>query len=142
MLPPAAGARPLGPYEKLNDGPILTDIPDLPNPSFEDPFLWHDGELFHLLAKDMNGTTCGELDGGIHAFSEDCLHWHVTDPRLSYSRRITWDDGRTVMQGSFERPWLLIENGKPTHLFGSIADGPGGYWKSSHTWIAVLPIRE
>jgi hypothetical protein len=24
--------------------------------------LWHDGEHFHLLAKDMNGTTCGELD--------------------------------------------------------------------------------
>ncbi|HEY0008421.1 MAG TPA: glycoside hydrolase family protein [Tepidisphaeraceae bacterium] len=140
LLGVARAPHPLGPYERLGDGPIISGTSA--DRSFEDPFLWHDGRRFHLLCKDMNGHTCGEPHGGVHATSDDAVQWETAEPKLAYSRRVRQADGTEVMLGSFERPWLLIDDaGRPTHLFGSAADGPGGFWNASRTWIAVVPLE-
>ena len=137
LLGLARAPHPLGPFERVGDGPILSGATDN---NFEDPFLWHDGKQFQLLAKDMSGKTVGERHGGVRATSRDGLNWTVR-PGLAYSRRVMWDQGHSEVLGSFERPWLLIEDGRPTWLYGSAADGPGGFWNGSRTWIHAVRVE-
>jgi hypothetical protein len=51
-------------------------------------------------------------------------------------------DGTVTTMGSFEKPFLLFQEGKPTHLFAATADGPGGFHKASNTWNMVIPIAK
>lgn len=53
---------------------------------------------------------------------------------------VKWDDGTTTVQGCLERPLLLFEHGRPTHLFAATADGPGGFDRARNTWTTVLPL--
>ena len=127
-----------GPYTRLVDGPVF-DWGDAFK-HVEDPFLWHDGELFHAIMKDMTGALCGEAHGGLHMVSEDARAWRTAEVPLAYSRNILWDDGVRRTMGSFERPQLLIQNGVPTHLFAATADGPGGFMAAGSTWNMVVPL--
>ena len=43
--------------------------------------------------------------------------------------------------GLFERPFILIENGEPTHLFAATGIGSSKYWFPDTTWNVVLPIN-
>ena len=127
-----------GPYGRIHDDPVL----QLEGGSFvEDPYLWHNGDRFEMVAKDMTGGLTGEKHAGIHATSPDGLSWRVSDPAKAYSRRVRWDDGSETVQGCVERPQLLIEDGRPTHLFAATADGPGGFRNCSRSWNMVVPIR-
>lgn len=128
-----------GPYRALSDEPIF--VFDDPEQHLEDPYLWRENGVFNVIMKDMTGGICGEEHAGIHATSPDCLHWTFSTPAKAYSRRVLWDDGETTLQGSFERPQLLIQNGVPTHLFAATADGPGGFWNASKTWNMCVPLR-
>jgi hypothetical protein len=107
----------------------------------EDPYLWWNGERFEAIVKDIGGTVTGESGSGFHAFSADGLAWNLSDPIQAYSRRIRWDDGTETVQGAFERPQLLFENGVPTHLYAATGDGPGGFDHTTRTWTMVIPLR-
>ncbi|WP_347840351.1 hypothetical protein [uncultured Draconibacterium sp.] len=37
-------------------------------------------------------------------------------------------------------PFLLIENGVPTHLFAATGNGPKG-WKFDKTWNMLIPLK-
>lgn len=137
LLGLARAPHPAGPYTRVGTGPILGTAKDN---NFEDPFLWHDGQRFHLLAKDMSGVSTGENHAGLHAVSDDAVSWQVPVPGAAYSRRVRYEDGTQEHLGSFERPWLTFEHGRPTWLFGSAADGPGGFWNATRTWIAAVPV--
>lgn len=107
----------------------------------EDPFLWHNGEGFELIAKDMTGSLCGEYHAGVHALSRDALDWRLAPEKKAWSRRVRWDDGRVDALGSVERPFLLMdESGVPSHLFAAVADGPGGFQEMSASWNACIPL--
>jgi hypothetical protein len=125
------------PYERLCDEPVFDFGP---NEHVEDAYLWHENGQFNILMKDMNGGITGEHHAGLHATSPDAIHWTVGSPCKAYSRKMSWDDGTTTIQGSLERPQLLIENGHPTHLFAATADGPGGFQNASNTWNMVIPL--
>lgn len=127
----------LGPYRVLSEEPVFP-----PEFHIEDPFIRQNGQGYELIAKDMEGTLCGEKHGGIHAVSPDGLHWRLSDAPHSYSRTIHWDDGTMQTMGNLERPFILFQNGKPTHLFAAVADGPGGFSHAAHTWNQVIPIAE
>jgi hypothetical protein len=126
------------PFERLYDDPIFDFGPD---ESIEDPFVWHNGGHFELIAKDLGGGITGEKHAGVHATSSDAVHWTLSDPPKAYSRRVTWDDGATTVQGSLERPQLLFEDGEPRYLFAATADGPGGFRAANNTWNMVIPIK-
>jgi len=128
-----------GPYERLKDDVIFRF--DETNDHVEDAYVWWCGDHFELIMKDMKGGICGEPRAGIHATSTDGVAWRISDPPLAYSLTVTWDDGSTTTQGHLERPQLLIEDGKPTHLFAATADGPGGFDKSTRTWNMVIPLK-
>lgn len=128
------------------DGPyrVMTEEPVFPPEQFhiEDPFIWRMGEGYALIAKDMDGTLGGEKHGGIQAVSRDGIHWELADEPQAYSRTILWDDGTVQTMGSLERPFLLFQDGKPTHLFMAAADGPGGFRNAAHTWNMVIPLEQ
>jgi len=90
--------------------------------------------------KDRYGKICGEEGGGIHAYSKDGIDWHFSKSVKAYSKTIQWDDGTTSHQANFERPFLLFENGKPTHLFAATGDGSAPY-QFERTWNMVIPLK-
>ena len=51
-----------------------------------------------------------------------------------------WNDGTTSHQNHFERPFLLIEDGVPTHLFAATGTGPKA-WNFDKTWNMVIPLK-
>ncbi|MBU7003930.1 MAG: glycoside hydrolase family protein [Theionarchaea archaeon] len=125
------------PFSRLSEEPVLKFGG---GKHVEDPFVWRTGDLFEMVAKDLNGKLTGENHAGIHATSLDGIDWKLSEPPKAYSRRVMWNDGSTTVQGSLERPQLLIEDGRPTHLFMATADGPGGFRSATRTWNMVIPL--
>jgi len=105
----------LGPFERVGENnriefsPIDTDV--------EDPYIWNDGEKYHLLAKCMNDSITGESQSGFLASSFDGLSWTLADQPKAYSKTVDLDDGSKVSMQKLERPQVLIQNGRPTHVF-------------------------
>jgi hypothetical protein len=108
----------------------------------EDPYIWWVDDHYEMIAKDQSGTLTGEFHAGVHAVSADGAEWTLSQPPKAYSRTITWDDGTTGDQGSFERPQLLIENGEPVCLYCATADGPGGFVDIEQTWNVATPFKK
>jgi len=107
----------------------------------EDPFVWWNGTQYEVIMKDLTGNITGEWHAGVHGFSNDGLSWEIADSPKAYSRTVTWENGEFSEQGSFERPQLLFnEKGEPTHIFGAVADGPGGFRNATDTWCMVIPL--
>ncbi|MDF2544148.1 MAG: hypothetical protein K0S47_3866 [Herbinix sp.] len=138
----AIADKPDGEYRRLSSEPIFHfDNPDI---HLEDPFLWYDDGLFHLIIKDDYKNNCGGISGkwgsGIYAASKDCVHWEFAENPIVYSRDVLWDDMGKTTQCNLERPNLLFEDGKPTHLFLATGNGNAPY-QFSHTWNMVIPIK-
>ncbi len=125
------------PFERLADEPIELFGQGA---GVEDPYLWWAGDHFEAIMKDMNGSITGEVHAGVHATSRDAQKWQLKPQPKAYSRTIRWDDGSTTVQGSVERPQLLFDGDRPTHLFAATADGPGGFNNASNTWTMVIPL--
>lgn len=127
-----------GPYQQISDTPVFNrDII-----SIEDPFVWKENSLYHMIAKDMRGDVCGQKHGGMHAVSEDGIHWEAIKGELAYSRLILWDDGKQELMGSLERPFLLFENGKPTYAFFGTSNGTQGFIDATDTWTVCIPLKQ
>lgn len=127
-----------GPYERVGDAPIKWS--DDPKISYEDAFIWREDGEYRMIFNDMTGRLTGEDHAGGYATSPDGLSWKIGYTPKAYSRRVRWDDGTETVQGSLERPQLLIQDGRPTHLICATADGPGGFARASRTWSVVIPL--
>lgn len=127
-----------GPYRVVQEEPLFP--PEKIH--LEDPFIWHTGERYEMIAKDMNGNVCGEKYGGVHAFSPDGQHWTMCEGERSYTRNILWDDGVVRTMGNLERPFILFdENGEPTHMFFATSNGTRGFYDATETWNMVIPLK-
>jgi len=124
---------------------LRTDRPLLEDKRFllEDPFVWYDEDGYNMMAKDMNGKLCGEFHGSVYAHSDDGLHWDFRRDSVFASRKILWDDGVVREMGSLERPFILFEDGKPTHAFFATSDGHDnqGFDNCTKTWNMVVPLK-
>ncbi|AHF14817.1 glycoside hydrolase family protein [Niabella soli] len=130
-----------GPYERLSDGPLFDFKSTKDKESdVEDPFVWWNKDHYELIMKDRFGHICGEEGGGIHATSKNGVDWKLSSPVKAYSRTIKWNDGTVTHQANFERPFLLFENGSPTHLFAATGSGPKPY-EVDKTWNMVIPLK-
>lgn len=142
LLGVAEAEHPLGEYKRLSDEPIFRfDTAENKDNDVEDPFVWHNGKHYELIMKDRFGHICDEDGGGIHATSLDGVDWKLSKPVKAYSRTIKWNDGRITLQANFERPFLLVENGIPTHLFAATGTGPSP-WNFEKTWNMVIPLKK
>lgn len=142
LLLGAAGAKQYDAvYERLSDKPVFSfhSKENMDN-DVEDPFVWWSGRQYELIMKDRFGHICGEEGGGIHATSKNGINWKLSSPVKAYSRTVKWNDGTTTHQANFERPFLLFENGKPTHLFAATGSGPRPY-EVDKTWNMVINLK-
>lgn len=131
----ARAKSPEGPCERVFDHPVMTDI------TVEDPFVWHNGECFEMLSKDMTGKLTGEVHAGAHFLSKNGLDWDVRGK--AYSRVVRMADGSLRHLGCLERPQLLIgSDGRPKCLFAAAADGPGGFDRALNTWNLAIPLKD
>jgi hypothetical protein len=125
-----------GPYRPLREEPAFP--PERIH--IEDPFVWKTADGYALIAKDMEGRICGEKYGGVHASSPDGVTWRLSSSALAYSRTVRWDDGTVQTLGNVERPFLLFQDGEPTHLFAAVSDGTQGFADAKNTWNMVIPL--
>ena len=137
MLGVARAPHPLGPYEVVGDEPIFSSTRF---GEVEDPFVWKGPRGYEMIAKDMTGSLVGEKHAGVHAWSADGLDWRLSERRKAWTRTVRWDDGRTETLGQLERPFLLIEQGRPTWLFAAAGDGPGGFANMTETFNVAIPL--
>lgn len=116
---------------------------DSPDITIEDPFVFMIDGHFEMIAKDLNGSACGEFHAGVHLLSPDGITWAVADPPKAYSRTVTQDNRTVETLSSIERPQLLFHDGKPTHLFAAMADGDAEHkWQNmTRTWTGVIPLQ-
>ncbi|WP_269542231.1 glycoside hydrolase family protein [Cerasicoccus fimbriatus] len=126
------------PFTRLSDQPI--QVVGYPDQHIEDPYLWHTGERYEMVCKDMGGEVVGQPQAGIFMHSEDAIHWHLGEPPMSYSRTVDFDDGTQTTFPKRERPQMLIENGKPTHLFNAILEKDAN-GNIADSWNLVCRIR-
>ncbi|MEG0580311.1 MAG: glycoside hydrolase family protein, partial [Niameybacter sp.] len=127
-----------GPYQAISEKAFY----DPKEFYLEDPFIWQNEEgQFSMIAKDMNGNTCGEPRGGVFATSEDGLEWILHKNKLEYSRNILWSDGIVRQMGNLERPFILFEEGQATHMFFATSDGIEGLSDCKNTWNMVIPLK-
>ncbi len=132
---------PRGEYKRLSEEPIFRfETPDNNLIDVEDPYIWWAGDRYEAVVKDRSGKICGEEGGGVHVWSKDGVNWNLFDKLKAYSRYITWDDGTKTHQNHFERPFVLVEDGKPTHLFAAVGNGPKA-WDFENTWNMVVPLK-
>jgi hypothetical protein len=130
-----------GPYKRLSDSPIFRfETEDNQANDVEDPYVWWAGNRYEVIMKDRFGYICGEEGGGIHAWSRNGVKWKLFKNVKAYSRTIKWDDGTVTFQNHFERPFLLIEDGVPTHLFAATGTGLKS-WEFDRTWNMVIPLK-
>ncbi|WP_158843899.1 glycoside hydrolase family protein [Algibacter sp. L1A34] len=108
----------------------------------EDPHLWGDAKGYHMIAKDQRGAITGGHGDGLLAHSTDGIHWVVDDNPRAYTKMVKWNNGKTIKQGQLERPFVLVEDGKPTHIFFATMDGPGGFGNGTKTWNMVIPLKK
>ena len=111
----------LGPYTRMNDGQKI-EIEGAEDVHVEDPYVWREDGLYHMAAKVMSDGLIDEDGAGFYAFSEDGVHWSVPDDPKAYSRTVKFSDGTERTQRKLERPQVLVQNGRPTHIFFATAD--------------------
>ncbi len=140
LLGVSKAQKPHGPYTRLSDQPIFRfETAENQENDVEDPFVWYTNSRFEAIMKDRFGHICGEEGGGIRAWSSDGVKWNLYSQPLAYSKTIRWNNGETTVQNHFERPFLLIEDGVPTHLFAATGKGPKA-WQFEDTWNMVIPL--
>ncbi|QWX85672.1 glycosyl hydrolase family 43 [Cellulophaga sp. HaHaR_3_176] len=108
----------------------------------EDPHLWSDDDGYHMIAKDQRGLITGEKGDGLVAHSNNGIDWIIDENSRAYTKNVKWNNGNTIKQGQLERPFVFVENGKPTHIFFATMDGPGGFGNGTKTWNMVIPLKE
>lgn len=135
MIGLAEAPAPEGPYIVVSKEPVFS-----PGRfgEVEDPFLWRASGGFHLIAKDMTGQICGQAGGGIYGTSRDAIHWELGMP--AYHKTILRNDGTHETYGNLERPFLLFDNQRITHLCAAASNARKSFLDISETWNAVLPV--
>jgi hypothetical protein len=43
--------------------------------------------------------------------------------------------------GQLERPFLLFNEGRPTHLFAATMNGPGGFTNATESYALCIPLK-
>lgn len=123
----ARAARFAGPYELVN-GDILPGI------RLEDPFVYRQGGRYHVILEDNQAQITGHERHGAHLVSDNGVSWrvHETQPR-AYTHAIEWTDGTSTTMDRRERPSLILEDDRPTHLVTAVLhDG--------RSWSVVQPL--
>ncbi|NCI46856.1 glycoside hydrolase family protein [Sediminibacterium soli] len=128
----AIADKPEGPYQKHPDNPLIDFSTRGDNKQLEDAFVWMEKKRFCMIARDMGVFN---HENGILMESKDGLRW--SDPRIAYYAADHYIQqppapAHLKKYGRFERPQLLLRNGKPAYLFTT---SQGGKYMTSSPFI-------
>lgn len=121
-----------GEYRRVSDKPLNMGI------GAEDPFIWQENGVFKALMLDHEKRYSPDKEI-FYAVSDDGLKWRVPLNSIAVSKKITFADGTTKKMNSTERPHVLIENGKPTHVFFATGETIDG---KRYTWNMAIPLKK
>ncbi len=118
-----------GPYRKYKHNPVVDFSANENNAQLEDAFIYHEEGKFKMLARDMGFF---DHEVGLYLESLDGLSW--SEPQIAYFNMKHYREelpapAHLKRYGRLERPQLLFDHGKPTHLF--TASQGGNYMNSS-----------
>jgi lysophospholipase L1-like esterase/predicted GH43/DUF377 family glycosyl hydrolase len=119
-------------YKRVSDKPLNMGV------GAEDPFIWQENGKFKALMLDHERRYSPDKEI-FYAVSDDGLKWHVPRRAIAVSRSVLLADGTTKKMNSTERPHVLIENGKPTHVFFATGETING---KRYTWNMVIPLKK
>ena len=111
----ATAERPEGPFVKVRT-PIFTRDGVLF--AAEDPFIWHDGQRYRAIFKDMGGLFTKKGCSLAHFESKDGFDWQPAKHPFVTTTTILWTDGQPRRLNALERPQLLFDaKGIPIVLY-------------------------
>ena len=120
----------LGPYTRANNGDNEVEIKGLTT-HVEDPYIWFADGYYKMLAKSM------DTRGGFFAYSKDAFHWNLAKEHNAYGKKVMFEGLKKPRhQIKLERPQVLIQDGKPTHVFFATADKD---W--ADVYNLVMPLK-
>ncbi|PWJ58695.1 glycosyl hydrolase family 43 [Dyadobacter jejuensis] len=119
-----------GPYQRYAKNPIVT-FADLKK-QVEDAFIFRYQEKYYMVMRDM-GVLHPHV--GLILESADGLDW--SKPKLGYRMSTAYFQEEKIER--FERPQVLIENGRPTYLFLAVMGGE--YGKSTASVLKIDPNK-
>jgi hypothetical protein len=131
----ASAPSPLGPYVKYKGNPIINMRTQLPGAQTEDAYIWQEDGLYKMILRDMGFYN---HEYGLYLESKDGLTWDKK-PQIGYLNSQVYlpePPNGLDREGRFERPQLLMKDGKPEYLFCAIV---GGRYNTSSG--AVLKIK-
>ena len=124
----AFAEKPEGPYQKYEKNPVISFASI--NSQVEDAYVWYEEGKYHMIMRDMGvyNERCG-----LYLWSENGLDW--SEPMLAYKQSNYYFPDEPILR--FERPQLLMKEGKPSYLFMALM---GGKYNTSSG--AVLKINK
>jgi hypothetical protein len=115
-----------GPYRRYEGNPIVDFSIYGANRQVEDAYIWYEGGMFRMLMRDM-----GFYDHtvGLYFESADGLNWGA--PKIGWFGADHYFEQPPALPGMsrygrFERPQLLMRDGKPAYLFTATQGGAAG----------------
>ena len=128
----AKAQTPIGPYKKYAANPVVDFSVRGNNEQLEDAFVWYADSTFYMIARDM-GFYNHKL--GLIFTSHDGLKW--SEPEIAYygtNHYLKQPPAPKHLKryGRFERPQLLMKNGKPAYLFTT---SQGGKFETSSGFV-------
>jgi lysophospholipase L1-like esterase len=119
-------------YKRVSDKPLNMGV------GAEDPFIWQENGKFKALMLDHERRYSPDKEI-FYAVSDDGLKWHVPRAAIAVSKNVLLADGSTKKMNSTERPHVLLENGKPTHVFFATGETLDG---KRYTWNMAIPLKK
>jgi hypothetical protein len=110
-----------GPYSIVNENVW-------PDARLEDFYLFKARGSYHIVCEDNVGVVSGHERWGVHLYSADGINnWMKYDPVIVYDHEIAFEKDSVLHCVRRERPQLLIENHKITHLITAVYDGKNSW---------------
>lgn len=124
------------------DGPYTVGNDNVwPDCRLEDFYLFRTRQGYHIVCEDNVSGVSGHKRWGVHLFSPDGTgSWTTGDPVVVYDHDIVYDSGRVLRCARRERPQLLIEDGKITHLITAVWDKENA-WSQPVALARPIPVR-
>jgi len=121
-----------GPYSKYEGNPVIDYSGMGNNIQAEDGYVWYENGKFKMILRDMG---IFNHQYGLYIESPDGIHW--SKPKIAYYNTDHYftqppKPKHLSKYGRFERPQLLLQNGKPSHLFLTTQ---GGKYMTSSTFV-------
>lgn len=105
----------------------------------EDQTVWKENGWYHMVANQWSRRT------GFYMYSKDGIDWQLPDNYMAYIPGVTrYENGTSTLWFKLERPMILKQDGRATHLYLAVVDVPkdrdrGGDMHNSKT--VALPLQ-